>query len=446
MSEPTLTLRQAAPVWWHIGLHSFGGPAGQIATMHRILVDERRWVSEARFLHALDYCMLLPGPEAQQLATYLGWLLHGTRGGLVAGGLFVLPGALLMGALSALYAAAHDFGPLTGALFGLKAAVLAIVGEAVHRIGKRVLHNPLMRAVAVLSFLAIALGQVPFPWVVLAAGLAGAAGSRLAPNTFVVLRSRGGGATADRALHPEAAAPPTLRRTARTVAFWLVAWWAPVGVAASLSTPEQRFGEIGVFFSQAATVTFGGAYAVLAWVAQRAVVEQAWMTPPEMLDGLGLAETTPGPLVLVLEFVGFIASYRAPGPLPPLVAGALGAALTVWATFAPSFLWIFAGAPWIEALRGRAALQGALSTITAAVVGAVANLGVFLAIHVLFRETYAWQAPWGSAVELPVLATVHLPACALTVGAAAALTRAPLGAVIAAAAAGGAVIWSLGLA
>ena len=444
MSERTL--RDAAPVWWQIGLHSFGGPAGQIATMHRILVDERRWVSEARFLHALDYCMLLPGPEAQQLATYLGWLLHGTRGGLVAGTLFVLPGALLMGVLSAIYAAAHHFGPLAGALFGLKAAVLAIVGEAVLRIGRRVLHNATMRAVAVLSFVAIALGQVPFPWVVLCAGALGGIGSRVAPARFVVLRGRGGGSDAEVALHPEAAAPPTVRRTLRTVAVWLVAWWAPVGVAASLSSPDQRFAEIGLFFSQAATVTFGGAYAVLAWVAQRAVVARGWMTPAEMLDGLGLAETTPGPLVLVLEFVGYVACYRAPGSLPPAVAGALGAALTVWATFAPSFLWIFAGAPWIEALRGRATLQGALSTITAAVVGAVANLGVFLTIHVLFRETTPWQAPWGGTVALPVLASVHLPACALTVAAAAALTRAPLGVVIAAAAAIGALLWSLGLA
>jgi chromate transporter len=383
---------EALRVWARIGLLSFGGPAGQIALMHRELVEERRWLDEARFLHALNYCMLLPGPEAQQLATYVGWLLHRLPGGLIAGGLFILPGALLILALSALYAV-HGQQPAVAALFfGLKAAVLAVVAEALHRVGARALTRPVHVAVASAAFVAIFAFGVPFPWIVLGAGALGWAGARLAPGWFTRDLARATPELRPSALDTLAArgaldhTVPRLWRTLVTLLVGLAAWLGPVGLVALRFGPDAALTRIGSFFSGAAVVTFGGAYAVLSFVAQRAVEVYGWLRPGEMLDGLALAETTPGPLILVLEFVGFLGAYRAPSGLAPLAAGAAGALLTLWATFAPSFLWIFVGGPYVEALRGRVALSSALASITAAVVGVIANLALWFGLHVLFAR------------------------------------------------------------
>ena len=377
---------EATRTWAWIGVNSFGGPAGQIAVMHRVLVEQKKWVGEHRFLHALNYCMLLPGPEAQQLATYLGWLLHGVPGGLVAGTLFVLPGYLAVLALSILYAEFHDVAAVGAALFGLKAAVLAVVLEALVRIAKRVLKNPPMFAIAGIAFLALFAFGAPFPAVVLGAGLVGLVGGRFWPHRFAVVRPPEASVAAiDRVLDTAipAHARPSAGRAMRTAAIGLVLWLAPVAGLVAFLGRDHVFSQIAVFFSQAAVVTFGGAYAVLAYVAQQAVEQYGWLRPPEMLDGLGMAETTPGPLILVLEFVGFLAAYRNPGALSPLAAGVLGATLTTWVTFAPSFLWIFVGGPWVEAVRGKAALTAALSAITAAVVGVVLNLALWFGGQVI---------------------------------------------------------------
>jgi chromate transporter len=366
-----------------IGLLSFGGPAGQIATMHRILVDEKRWLDEPRFLHALNFCMLLPGPEAQQLATYSGWLLHGTRGGLAAGILFVLPGFLVMLGLAALYAGFTHVDLVQGLFLGLKPAVLAVVVQAGLRIGKRALLDTWARGLALVSFLAIFAFGVPFPLIVLAAGLAG------------WLRGRGG-----------AVAPPAPKagNTLGTALLWLLLWLAPVALAWAYG--QGAFATIGLFFAKLAVVTFGGAYAALSYVAQQAVEQYGWISAGEMLDGLGLAETTPGPLVLVNQFVGFLAGYRQPGGLNPWLGGVLAASLTVWVTFVPSFLWIFAGAPHVERLRGHAALSAALSAITAAVVGVIFNLALWFALHVAFaRFDGAWPQ-WDSAQPLQLVLAV----------------------------------------
>jgi len=367
------TFREALAVWARIGLLGFGGPAGQIALMHRILVEERRWIDEPRFVHALGFCMLLPGPEAQQLATYIGWLLHGVRGGIAAGVLFVLPGFAVVLALSALYAELHGVRGVQALFFGLKPAVLAVVIEALLRIGRRALRGRAQVAIAGLAFAGIFFLEVPFPWIVLAAGLTGYLGQRLSRASAPVAPPAASLATA----------PGSSRR-----ATWISAalWAAPViGVPLWLGSGNV-FAQIAYFFSQAAVVTFGGAYSVLAYLAQEAVETYGWLTTGEMLDGLGLAETTPGPLILVTEFVGFLAAYRQPGALPPLVAGALGALLTTWVTFAPCFLWVFLGAPHVERLRGRPALDAALGAITAAVVGVIANLSLWFALHVLFTD------------------------------------------------------------
>ena len=380
---------EALRVWTKIGFLSFGGPAGQIALMHKVLVEEKKWISEERFLHALNYCMLLPGPEAQQLATYVGWLLHGTRGGIVAGTLFVLPGACLILALSALYAVGQGVPWIAALFFGVKAAVLSVVVEAVIRIGKKVLKNRLMVALAALSFVLIFLLEAPFPLIVLGAGLFGLVASRARPELFPSVAkhaAKSKGAVIDSALELRPLPKPSLAGTLRTLALWSLVWAVPLVLVALLLGRTSVFAQQGLFFSQTAVVTFGGAYAVLGYVAQKAVEHFGWLQPGEMLDGLGLAETTPGPLILVLQFVGFLAGYRHPGELAPFLGGLLGAAVTLWATFAPCFLWIFVGAPYVEALRGNRRLDAALTSITAAVVGVVLNLAVWFALHVLFTD------------------------------------------------------------
>jgi chromate transporter len=398
--------------------------------MHRILVEEKRWIGEARFLHALNYCMLLPGPEAQQLAVYIGWLLHRTKGGLVAGTLFVLPGLLAIMALSLVYAAFGRVGLVQALFFGLKAAVLAIVLEAVVRIGKRALKNRVMVGIAAVAFVAIFFLGVPFPLIILAAALIGYLGGRAGHPAFLAggggHGSAGGNAVADAetALGEElpAHARPPLSWSLKVAAVCFLLWLGPVVVLLLTLGPGNVFGEIAVFFSQMAVVTFGGAYAVLAYVAQEAVETYGWLAPGEMLDGLGMAETTPGPLIMVTQFVGFMGAFRDPGALPPLLAGALGGLLTTWVTFVPCFLWIFLGAPFVETLRGNKALSAALATITAAVVGVVLNLAVWFALHVLFAEVRQAQA-LGLTLDMPVLTSVNLPALVLTLAALLAVFR-----------------------
>ena len=368
---------EALKVWLKIGCINFGGPAGQIAMMHRILVDEKKWIDEARFLHALNFSMLLPGPEATQLATYVGWLLHGVRGGLAAGILFVLPGAFVMLGLSLLYAYGRGLGPIDGALFGIKAAVLVIVFEALIRIGKRSLKSSLLVSLAALAFISIFFFAVPFPLIVIAAALAGYLIARSRPDLLGLAIKA-----------PDVTDYSGSRWRQFTIAtiIGLAIWWAPVALAALTLGPHHILVGVGIFFSKLAVVTFGGAYAVLAYMAQQVVETNGWLTAPEMVDALGLAETTPGPLILVTQFVGFLAAFREAAPFTPLSAGLLGAALTTWVTFVPAMLWIFAGAPFIEQLRGNRQLAGALAAITAAVVGVILNLSVWFALHVLFGK------------------------------------------------------------
>ncbi|WP_322417711.1 chromate efflux transporter [Mesorhizobium huakuii] len=424
------TFAEAVKLWAKIGLLSFGGPAGQIALMHRELVEERRWIGEQRFLHALNYCMLLPGPEAQQLAIYIGWLLHRTIGGLVAGILFVLPGALVMLILSSLYVLYGDM-PLVEALFlGVKAAVLAIVIEAVIRIGRRALKNPAMVSIAVAAFIAIYALNVPFPLIILLAGLTGWLGNRLAPGLFSgSAHGKGDGPDAKGAVDlmfergELTHVKPTRWHAPRTVAIWLPIWLGPVLLIWWFTGSASVWTEIGRFFSLMAVVTFGGAYAVLAYVAQAAVQSFGWLAPGEMVDGLGLAETTPGPLILVLQFVGFIAAFRHAGSLNPLLAGSLGALLTLWATFTPCFFWIFLGAPYIEALRGNRALSAALGAITAAVVGVIMNLALWFALHVVFREVHAMSL----GMNVPVLSSIDWRAALLSLAAMIAILKLKIG-------------------
>jgi chromate transporter len=388
------TFSEALWVWCRVAALSFGGPTAQIAVMHRILVEEKKWISEHRFLHALNYCMLLPGPEAQQLAVYIGWLLHGTRGGLAAGTLFVLPGFVAIMGLSILYvlAKSQEAALLTHAVnavfYGLKPAVAAIVAEAVIRIGKKVLKNRVMVAIAALAFTGIFFLELPFPIIILAAGLTGFVGGKLWPETFQVIKQHGASAgDGERAV--DAAAErvrPTLGRSLLVSAIWLALWFVPLGVLASFLGPDSVYVKEGIFFSQAAVLTFGGAYSVLSYIGQQAVHRFGWLKPAEMIDGLGMAETTPGPLIMVVQFVGFMGAYRNPGELPPLAAGVLGACVTVWVTFVPCFFWIFLGAPYIERLRGNLNLSAALSSVTAAVVGVVLNLAIWFGIQVLFAN------------------------------------------------------------
>ena len=373
---PRPTYHETVRVFARIGLLSFGGPAGQIALMHRELVDERRWIDEASFLNALNFCHLLPGPEAQQLATYIGWKLHGLRGGLTAGILFILPGALVMLALSSVYAVAADLSWFAALFTGIKAAVLAIVLQALIRIAGRALDTTFKRVLAFSAFLALFVFALPFPLVVLGAGLLGA----------IVATKR-----ADwLALKPGHGTPvrrPSVRRMARTIVLGLAIWSLPMAAILASLGSQHVLWDIGVFFSQLAVVTFGGAYAVLAYMAQEAVSGFGWLTAGEMADALGLAETTPGPLILVTQHVGFLAASRAPDPFTPGVAALLGAGLTTWVTFVPCFLWIFTFAPWIEWLQQSPRLKGGLAAITASIVGVIANLTLWFAVHVLFART-----------------------------------------------------------
>ncbi len=420
-----ITLSQALPTWCRIAALSFGGPTAQIAVMHRILVDEKKWVSETRFLHALNFCMLIPGPEAQQLATYIGWLMHGVRGALTAGLLFILPGFVSILALSMIYVTWHEVPAVEAIFFGLKAAILAVVLQAVIRIGSRVLKTWALLGVAAAAFVAIFFLHLPFPLVILGAAVIGLVGNRIWPVEFPVLQAHGkqaaNGNDIEHHIEPgEQVSPevlavkPTVTRTLLIAALWLSIWWLPILAVAMIFGLQSVYATEGIFFSKAALVTFGGAYAVLPYIGQQAVERYHWLTAPQMIDGLGLAETTPGPLIMVVQFVGFLGAYHvaemdSAHPLSPLAAGILGSVITVWATFAPCFLYIMTGARWVERLRRNRALSAALSAVTAAVVGVVLNLAIWFAIRALFRKTQksSWaMAGWTLDFEWPVWSTI----------------------------------------
>jgi chromate transporter len=413
-ARPTVPFWVAFRYWLKLGCVNFGGPTGQIALMHHDLVEQRRWIGEQRFLHALNYCMLLPGPEATQLAVYVGWLLHRTLGGLVAGILFVLPGAVLMLALSYTYAEYGNVAAIAAIFYGVRAAVLAIVAAAVLRIGSKSLKNGAMVAVAGVAFVAIFLFRAPFPLIVVGAGLLGLVGSRAWPRLFVAASGHGGGtAKSDVVLHDDEPPPPHARpswwKLARCVAIGLVAWFGPLLLVAWWRGRDDVLTHEATFFSKCAMVTFGGAYAVLEYIRQ-AAVHFGWMEPKQMLDGLGLAESTPGPLILVTQFVGFLGAHRTASGgaigLAPTTAGVVGTLVTLWATFAPCFLWIFAGAPYLEQSRGAKSLSAALATITASVVGVVLNLSVALGLQALFTDLREWRG-LGMVVPVPHLSSVH---------------------------------------
>jgi chromate transporter len=451
-SRRDVSLRKAVRVWLRVALLSFGGPAGQIAVMHRILVEEKRWISETRFLHALNYCMLLPGPEAQQLATYIGWLMHRTLGGILAGGLFVLPGIIAIMALSYIYAAWGHVPAVAAVFFGLRAAVLAIVLEAVLRIGRRALKSPTLIAIAALAFAGIFFCAVPFPVIIIGAAVLGLAVTFGSAATLQA--KRGHEPTADQDGRSDTLlgeevpqhARPAVAASLRVAGTWLALWLVPVAMIVTILGPANVFSQIAVFFSKMAVVTFGGAYAVLAYVAQQAVNTHGWLSPGEMLDGLGMAETTPGPLIMVLQFVGFMAAYRDAGALSPVLAGTLGGLLATWVTFTPCFLWIFLGAPFIEILRTNKALNAALSAITAAVVGVVLNLAVWFAIHSMFRETVAIRA-FPFAFDAPKPASLDPWALALSAAAVIAIFVFRIGMIptLAACCAAGIALFALGV-
>ncbi len=393
------TFWEAFRFWLKLGFISFGGPGGQIAIMHAELVEKRRWISDRRFLHALNYCMLLPGPEAQQLATYIGWLLHRTWGGIVAGGLFVLPSMFILWALSFVYVQYGNVPWIAAVFYGLKPAVLAIVMAAVIRIGQKILKNGVMWGLAAFAFIALFFLHVPFPLVIVTAAAVGYLGGKYWRDKFLILgESKSNSKTGQSILHDDATIPehtqPSLIRAAKVCAVCITLWWLPVLLAGLTLGWDHTLFRQGLFFSKAALVTFGGAYAVLPYVSQQAVENYHWLTGGQMLDGLGLAETTPGPLVMVLQFVGFLGGWNQPGALPPLIGATLGAFLTTWVTFIPCFLWIFLGAPYIERLRGHEHLTTALSAVTAAVVGVILNLAVWFGLHVLFpgEQTVDWFA------------------------------------------------------
>lgn len=408
-------LRTATRAWFLVSLQTFGGPAGQIAVMQRMLVEERRWIGQQRFLFALSLCTLLPGPEAQQLATYVGWLLNGIRGALVAGVLFVLPGVVTLMALSAIYVGYGDTTVVEAVFLGLGPAVIAIVVQALIRVAQRALHAPWMVAVSLGSFLALAFFGVPFPAVVAAAAAAGWVVGRRRPPTARPSPARDSTSgpeplISDGALHHEA---PSRRHTLRVLTVGLVLWATPVLAAAVLFGRDSVFVQEGRFFSGAAVVTFGGAYAVLAYVAQQAVTTYHWLSGSEMVHGLALAETTPGPLIMVVQFVAFLGAYRDPGSLNPWVAAVLASLLTVWVTFVPSILFVVLGAPYVERLRANQSLSAALAGITAAVVGVIANLALYFALHTVFSQTR--QHTWGPVTtSLPVPGTVVWSAVAIT--------------------------------
>jgi chromate transporter len=430
-----VSFREAFYVWARVAALSFGGPAGQIAVMHRILVDEKRWIGETRFLYALNYCMLLPGPEAHQLAIYIGWLLHRTRGGIMAGTLFVLPGLVCLWVLSWIYAAYGEVGIVQALFLGLKAAVLAVVLDAVVRVGKRALKSRAMVVVAAAAFIGIFFFGVPFPIIIATAALIGFIGQAAGLEWF---RSSGGHgpksgkvegpAAIDKAFAQEIPSHvrPSLPRLIKVAMIGAVVWLGPLGILLVTLGPDNVFTTIDAFNSKMAVVTFGGAYAVLAYMAQQAVETYHWLKPDEMLVGLGFAETTPGPLISVVQFVGFMAAFRDPGTLDPILAGSLGGLLAKWATFVPSFLWIFMGAPYIEALRENKALSAALSAITAAVVGVILNLAIWLTLHTLFGQIDTRHV-FGMVVQIPILATVNATALLLAAAALLAIFKLKLG-------------------
>ncbi len=387
-SAPSLpTFSQALRYWFKLGCISFGGPAGQIAIMHKDLVEKRRWISDSHFLHALNFCMLLPGPEAQQLATYLGWRLHGAKGGIAAGTLFVLPSVFILFGLSWLYMAGGHLPWLAAIFHGLLGAVIAVVAEAVLRIGKKALKSPTLWLVAALSFVAIYFFQISFVLIVLGAALLGYIGNRVLPKQFPA--GKGHDAAKDSA--PSITLPPAPRatwtRSFTITALCLTLWWLPVFAIAGWLGWSSTQAQQGLFFSKAALVTFGGAYAVLPYVAQQAVENYGWLSHPQMMSGLALAETTPGPLIMVLQFVGFVGGWQHPGALSPLAGATVGALITTWVTFIPCFLFIFLGAPHIEKLGEQPRLSAALTAITAAVVGVILNLGVKFTTHALWPAT-----------------------------------------------------------
>lgn len=418
MSETTNppTFAELVRVSARIGCLSFGGPVGQIALMHQELVEERRWITEEQYLHALNFCHLLPGPEAQQLATWIGWKLHGVKGGLVAGLLFVIPGALVILALSILYGLAAQLSWFTAVFLGIKAAVLAIVVQALLRVAGRALDTRLKQAIALAAFVSLALLALPFPLVVLGAGLIGTLVAGVRPDLLAL-----------KPVAPAAAqAPRPWGATLRSVAVGAAAWAAPLLAIALTLGRDHVLWKVGLFFSKLAVVTFGGAYAVLAYMAQQSVDHYGWLSAGEMADGLGLAETTPGPLIMVTQFVGYLAGFRAPEPFSPLAGGVLAAALTTWVTFVPCFVWIFAFAPWLERLEHARRLKGGLAAITAAIVGVIANLSLWFAIHVLFART-APARIGALTIDLPVASSLHWAAALLATVAAILIFRVRLG-------------------
>jgi len=421
-SPSAIPFSSALRVWLKIGLISFGGPAGQIALMHRLLVEERRWISETRFLHALNYCMLLPGPEAQQLATYIGWVLHRTAGGLAAGLLFILPGFVLMTAIAAVYVLYGELDWVQGLLFGMQAATLAIVVEAVIRVGRKALKHAALWGLAGLAFIAIFAFKLPFPMIILCAAACGWLGARwrLIPTPNISATTPGDTGYAE----PAEATPA--HWTLKVLLCGAALWGLPLLLLLLCLGAAHVYTQQALFFSKMAIVTFGGAYAVLAYMTQQAVERYGWLSPPEMVQGLALAETTPGPLILVLTYVGFLGAHRAPGALDPLLSGLLGATVSTWVTFVPCFLWIFLGAPYIERLRGHAGVSAALSGITAAVVGVILNLSIWFALHVLFREVGEWQA-FGMKLPMPQWSSLNFAALLLGGGAMLAMLRFRIG-------------------
>ena len=445
-SRNSIGFEKALFVWLKISLLSFGGPAGQIAVMHRLLVEELKWVSEKRFLHALNFCMLLPGPEAQQLTIYLGWLLHRVRGGVVAGVLFVLPGALTVLVLSMIYVTYQQAMAVTSIFFGVKAAVLAIVTTALWRLARKILRKKLLVGITIAAFLASFVFAVPFPIVIVGAALAAYFLGEVPAQTGGPDEEGDGRAIDSRIA---AGGSPEPHRAFLVAAVCACLWLAPVAVLYGWLGASHVYVQEAMFFSQVAVVTFGGAYAVLSYMAQQTVGHYGWLSAGEMLDGLGMAETTPGPLIMVTQFVGFMGAYRSPGVLDPMMAGCLGALVTTWVTFAPCFLWIFLGAPYIESLRGNRALAVALTGITAAVVGVVLNLAIWFGLRVMFGELTDVTLPGldGVGVSLPVLSSFDPLASAIMAGALLAITRFGVGMIktLAVSAATGLALGSVGL-
>ncbi|MBY6015661.1 chromate efflux transporter [Qipengyuania sp. XHP0207] len=431
--QDRVSFAEATRVWMRIAALSFGGPAGQIAVMHRILVEEKRWIGESRFLHALNYCMLLPGPEAMQLATYFGWLLHGVRGGLVAGCLFVLPGFLSILALCVLYASFQEASLVQAIFFGIKAAVLAIVIEALLRIGKRALKTWPMYLIAASAFVAIFVFDAPFPLIIAMAALVGFLGGRFDPGRFLVIKAHETpddekDSSTDAVLEAGGSAriQPTWHGALRTALTWGSIWAAPIIVLLLLVGPDHVFTQLAVFFSKLAVMTFGGAYAVLAYMAQEAVQTHGWLAPGEMLDGLGMAETTPGPLIQVVQFVGFLGGYRDAGMMGPVASGVVASVIVTWVTFAPCFLWIFLGAPFIEKLRGVKLLTAALSAVTAAVVGVILNLAIWFALHVVFARLDEVRG-YGASLLVPDISSIDIASVVIAAASLVAMLRFKVG-------------------